>query len=111
MPFAGLRPRVERADEKKELVGEKRAELERVLPARFGIHRENDAVLVGGVNHVRRVARLDGDDTLRKAFLKLAQHRRQHVLAGCGAGPDAQTRAAPFAEVTEVGARRCTTGW
>ena len=47
-------------------------------------------------------------DALWKAFLKLAQHGRQHVLAGSGAGPDAQTRAAPF---TEVGARRCPTGW
>ena len=50
---------------------------------------------------LRRVNRLDAHPALRKALLKLAQHRGEDVLTGRRTRPNPQTGATPFAQVLQ----------
>ncbi len=67
--------------------------------------RQVNAVVQQRLHQFRRIARLDGDRVFGKAFLELAQHRRNDVLAGRGAGAEPQPALAPFAQMPQRLAR------
>ncbi len=101
--WAGSGPRVERADQELEFVGENRVAAEQPAVERFEAEPEVEVVGLELGDGFRGGAGGDGDAEERERFLEFAQHGGQHELGGGGGGADAELAARRLVEGAEAG--------
>src|SRR5438046_1942583 len=99
-------PAMVRAHEESKLIREERMKIQLLLVFWFEHDPKVDLVGAQKVERFFGVARLDTDQSRRKLLLKIAQHRRQDILASSGAGADPQPAASPFSQLHKRSASR-----
>src|SRR5258705_14005806 len=99
-------PAMVRAHEESQFIREEWVKIQLLLV--FWFEHDSKVDLVGSqkVERFGGVAGLDADQRGRILLLKIAQHRRQNILASGGAGANAQAAASPFAQLLERRAGR-----